>query len=189
MGGLKLLVRFEANYADASSDNSSIETLVSSINQVDLNNNNLVEKKFEHSRLSFIQSGVFRPEQKSVEMATKSLSRNQFPVTKWDLLYFAKGDRLLIGWHNKGMLQKIERLTFETLTVRCNRTKSSIKSVMSKLSHLLVKLKAFALDQPDNDDMYSVIFENNQSNNTVKIYKCIESKQCLPSHYMKQLFF
>ena len=187
MGDLKLLVRFEANYADVNPE-SSVDNLVASINQVDLNNN-VEEKSFENSKLSFIKCGVFRPEQKSVEMATKSISRNQFPESKWDLLYFARGDRLLIGWHNKGMLQKIERLTFETLTNRCNRTKDSIKSVASKLNDLLLKLKVFALSQPENGDMYSIIFENNQPKNTVKIYKCIESKQCLPTCYMKQIFF
>lgn len=74
-------------------------------------------KKFDNdssSSLHYIEHGKFDENEKLVELTTKSVYKGTFtfPEHKWNQLFFSQTDALVIGWHSRGNLQRIEKLTF-----------------------------------------------------------------------------
>ena len=181
-GGLKLLVRFEVDCVVESEQENAMNSLLSSMAGVNLNAT--MARKFEHSTLSVIKYGEFQPNEKSVELTTKSTFRNtrEFPESKWNQLFFSNTDYLLIGWHSRGMLVDIENLTFPQVTRRSGRTPQAIQISMGKLHDLLLRLKSLIAKEKD-DVVFSAIFHKEDPSNLIKIYKCMSHAGCLPKEF------
>lgn len=73
-------------------------------------------KKFDDAEsstsLHYIEHGRFDKDQTLVELTSKSTG-SRFPRKKWDQLFFSRTDTLILGWHNQGLLQRIEKLTLD----------------------------------------------------------------------------
>ena len=158
------------------------------MSHVDINNNNNIET-FADSNLSYVRAGKLLKTQDTVEMATKSAGWNtfKFPSHKWNMLFFSKGDHFVIGWHDRGLLVKIEQLNYQDVTERCGLTEKRIQSSMSKLVDLLEKLKSFAVKQGPDGGRYSAIFEKASGN--LRIYKYSEDVECLPKKLKEDIYF
>ena len=137
LGNLKLLVRFDADYGYVKNVKKINKDLSALFSAVDLNNNEaLVE--IENSKLAYVKKGILQDSHKTVEIATKPTFYSErscenvfeFPRSKWEALFFTNIEYLMIGWHNRGFVKKIERISYDEVTDRSNRTK--IKS--TKLS-------------------------------------------------------
>ncbi len=190
IGSLKILQRFEANFFEIDNVEVSDELtdkLVSSFRNVDINNNPSLQV-FQNSKLSFIKDGHFHQMQTPVELATKS-TRSNFPDLKWNMLFFTNGNRLVIGWHHKGVLEKIENLNYSELCKHSNRSKNSIQESMSKLVNMLERLKDFVMSIDKDGTRYSLVCEKlNKGTGVFNIHKCTEKFECLPKEFVKQLY-
>ena len=101
------------------------DELVASMEAFNLNLD--VAKKFDkNSKLNFIKSGTFRDKRQSlIEMTTKSVFRGnyEFPKSKRNQMFFSNTDYLLISWHSRGMLQKVEKLSFDQVSEKVGATR------------------------------------------------------------------
>ena len=200
LGDLKILTRFEVDCIEETSElveeGNQDDVLVSAMSSIKLD----VEKKEklsmelskENSKLTVIKSGCFNSKHKKhfVEMTTKSVFRGnfEFPQSKWNQLFFSNTDVLLIGWHSRGMLQKIEKLSFSQVTQRSGREKRDIQVVTSKLNDLLTKLKVFASKDCNDQQIYSIIFHRESNENSIEIFSTSNKTQCLPQSLLEKLF-
>jgi hypothetical protein len=193
IGSLKILQRFEATYlepADTAAAEDETDRLASSLGHVDINNNPTIQS-IEHSNLGFIRDGSFLQLQNTVELATKATASYSFnfPDSKWNMLFFTNGNRLVIGWHNKGLLEKIENLDYSELSKRSNRSKVSIQGSMSRLVYLLERLKAFVMRHEPDGTRYSLIYEKIRGDKgSFIVYKCAEKFECLPKELIKEIY-
>lgn len=189
LGPLKILQRFEADYVESNQD-TELDDLISPMLKVDINNNPISAKKYPDSNLSFIEDGQFDQLNNTVEFATRCSVKNRFPEKKWNMLFFTLSDSLVLGWHNRGMLEKIEKLSFTEVSKRCKRTKENIHVSMSTLTDLLNKFKEFGMAQEADGTLYSAVYDNTKTNtnNSIKIYKSIVSMQCLPKDLMMNIY-
>lgn len=180
-------MRFELDCIESKEDNT-VDELLTSMARVSINQKvNETSTKFDNSNLAFINHGNFRTDEKNVELTTKSTYRGtyDFPESKWNQLFFSQTDHLVIGWHQRGMLKVIEKLTFDQVTQKCNRTKNSIKKSTNKLHSLLEKLFHFA--SKENDDVFSIVFLKEDREKSLKIYKCPSHHGSLPKNIAKTL--
>jgi hypothetical protein len=184
LGDFRFLTRFEVDCCDESEKNlpeNSIDSLTASMNRVDIKSE--PKKLVEKSQLRFLKQGTFRKEEKMVELTTKSTFNGvyDFPVNKWNQLFFSNTDLLVIGWHSRGQVKKIEKLNFQEVTKRCSRTDT--QSSLSKLNQLMKKLKEIALSK---NVVFSAIFK--AGSDSIKIYECsTEYSKCLPKEFYEQI--
>jgi len=174
IGSLKILQRFFC---------------VTKVNRnIDINNNPSLQV-FQNSKLSFKKNGNFHQMQETVELATNSTKHN-FPILKWNMLFFTKGNRLVIGWHDKGVLEKIENLNYSDFLLRSNRSKDSIQESMSKLVNMLEKMKYFVMKSDKDGTRYSLVYDNrlNKGTGVFNIHKFTKEIECLPKEFVKQLY-
>ena len=192
-GSFKLLIRFELDCIESEED-SSVDNLLESMASVSINQKDIIIKsstKFNDSNLAFINSSKFRPNEKNVELTTKSTYKDtyDFPKSKWNQLFFSQTDRLLIGWHQRGMLKKIEKLTFNQVTQKCSRTDNSIRESTKKLHSLLQKLIDFMSTSFDKDDVFSIVYYKEDNEKSLKIYKCPGHLGSIPQKLAETLNF
>jgi hypothetical protein len=189
LGNLKLLVRFDADYG-LKIINKDLSALFSA---VDLNNNEaLVE--IENSKLAYVKKGILQDSHKTVEFATKPTYYSKrshhnvfaFPRSKWEALFFTNINYLMIGWHTKGLVKKIERISYDEVTVRSKRTKKTIHEAISKVTDILTKLRDFALSQDEDNARYSAVFD--RDSDCVNVYKFNESKEIIPSKLAQRIY-
>ena len=191
LGNLKLLVRFDADYG-LKIINKDLSALFSA---VDLNNNETLVK-IENSKLAYVKKGILQDSHKTVEIATKSTFYNkrtyqnvfEFPKSKWEALFFTNIKFLMIGWHTRGLVKKIERISYDEGTDRSNRTKKTIHEAISKVTDILTKLRDFALRQDEDNARYSAVFDGDSYNGCVNVYKCNESKEIIPSKLAQRIY-
>jgi len=112
----------------------------------------------------------------------------EFPRYKWSQLFFSNTDYLLVGWHQRGMLQKVEKLSFDQVTQKCERKKNETQSSMSKLNDLLHKLKAIASKEGDDSLLYSIIYFHESNEDALQIFKTSNQAQCLPEELVNKIF-
>ena len=181
-GRLRILLRFEVDCVVEGEQDNPMNSLLASMAEVKLSSGKA--QKFEDSTLSCIKYGEFRRDEKSVELTSKSTFKNtrEFPDSKWNQLFFSNTDYLLIGWHSRGMLVDIEKLTFPQVTRRCGRSPQAIRNSMAKLHDLLIRLKSLMTEEKDNV-VFSVIFHKEDSFDSIKIYKCLPHAGCLPKKF------
>ncbi len=178
-GSFKFLLRFEVDCVESEEDNI-----------VDNQRNDENSTKFDNSNLSFIRSGEFQPNEKNIELYTKSAKngasekRFDIPVSKWNQLFFSQTDYLVIGWHSCGKLEKIEKLTFPKVTSRCRPSSDSIKKSTNKLHSLLQKLTSFLKEK---NDVYSLVFFKEDDEQSLKIYNCAEHSGSLRREFAETL--
>jgi len=170
------LLRFEVDCVESEEDNI-------------VDNHRYVENsiKFNKSKLSFIRSGEFQPNEKNIELYTKSANNGDFPVSKWNQLFFSQTDYLVIGWHSGGKLEEIEKLTFPEVTSRCRRSSDSIRKSTNKLHSLLHELTRFLLEDKVSGNVYSLVFFKEDNDQSLKIYKCAGHSESLPEEFAKTL--
>lgn len=160
-GEHNMLVRFEVDCVEQSNDDEI--SLVSAMGGLKIKD---TPKCFDSSSLSYVKDGDFKNEN-LMELTTKSATRGfTFPEHKWNQLFFSKTDFLVIGWHERGNLKKIEKLTFNQVTERSNRNRSSTINSLAKLNDLLKKIKEIA----DNKKVYSMVY--NQYDRKLSVYEC-----------------
>jgi hypothetical protein len=187
LGNLKLLVRFDACYG--------LKKINKDLSTVDLNNNEALVK-IENSKLAYVKKGILQDSHKTVEIATKPTFYSErscenvfeFPRSKWEALFFTNIEYLMIGWHNRGFVKKIERISYDEVTDRSNRTKKTIHEAMSKVADILTKLRDFALSQDEDRAIYSAVFDGDSYNDCVNVYKCNESKEIIPSKLTQRIY-
>ena len=143
------------------------------------------------SRLGYVPYGEL-DEEKLVELTTKSTFNSQFPMGKWNQLFFSNTDLLVLGWHNRGRLQRIEKLALKQVAERCQRSSASTKSSLGKLNTLLTRLKSIASQSNNKEEgaempsaVYSVIFS--QATNSLSIYECVDHSGCLPKDFYAEV--
>ena len=182
-GHLKMLVRFEADYSDnESSEKNDLSALLSGI---DLKTSDS-SVKIENSKLSYDSRGITQASQKSIYFTTFGADEDKFPSHKWELLFFTQVDYMLVGWHRQGMLHKVEKLSYDEVTARSNRTKTTIHEAMSKVADILTKLRDFALSQDREENArFSAIFTGDHD--CINVYKC-KRKELIPSKLAKKLY-
>ena len=195
LGNLKLLVRFDADYGYVKNVKKINKDLSALFSAVDLNNNEaLVE--IENSKLAYVKKGILQDSHKTVEIATKPTFYSErscenvfeFPRSKWEALFFTNIEYLMIGWHNRGFVKKIERISYDEVTDRSNRTKKTIHEAISKVTDILTKLRDFALSQDEDRAIYSAVFDGDSYNDCVNVYKCNESKEIIPSKLAQRIY-
>ena len=195
LGNLKLLVRFDADYGYVKNVKKINKDLSALFSAVDLNNNEaLVE--IENSKLAYVKKGILQDSHKTVEFATKPTFYSErscenlfeFPRSKWEALFFTNIEYLMIGWHNRGFVKKIERISYDEVTDRSNRTKKTIHEAISKVTDILTKLRDFALSQDEDNARYSAVFDGDSYNGCVNVYKCNESKEIIPSKLAQRIY-
>lgn len=150
LGDFQIVTRFEVDCIEETSQLDDKDELVAS--KVAVNLDLEKPKQFEKSsKLHYIENsslkGDCRP--KLIEMTTKSANRGnyEFPTSKWNQMFFSNTDYLLIGWHTRGMLEKVEKLNLDQVSEKCGRNQTSIKSSTSKLNDLLHRLKSIAMKE------------------------------------------
>jgi len=176
-----MLVRFEADYSDnESSEKNDLSALLSGI---DLKTSDS-SVKIENSKLSYDSRGITQASQKSIFLTT--FGTNKFPSHKWQLLFFTQSDYMLVGWHRQGMLHKVEKLSYDEVTARSNRTKTTIHEAMSKVADILTKLRDFALSQDREENArFSAIFTGDHD--CINVYKC-KRKELIPSKLAQKIY-
>ena len=196
-GDLQVLTRFDVDCVEETSElventdkENMTEKLISSMASVNLGTNKPV--KFEKtSKLSSIKSGDFHTKykQRLVKMATKKTYRGkfEFPQSKWNQLFFSNTDTLLLGWHFRGTLQKVEKLTLEQVTQRCDRDNKNTRVALGKLNHLLHTLKSIAFKEDDESIVYAAIFHQERHENSLEIFKTSIQKQLLSQDLIKEI--
>ena len=184
-GELKLVVRFEVDCIE--SRTNTVDDLVTSVTNMNLKANSQKER-FEDSSLSFIERGVFDPTEIMIELATKSSGYDeyQFPESKWNQLFFSQTDNLIIGWHLKGKLQRIDRLSFQQVTEKCQRNEMSIANSTRMMHDLLLKLKTITKDSKDRT-VFSIIYHKEKNENAIDIYECPNHKGSLPIAFLEKI--
>ncbi len=185
LGNLKLLVRFDACYG--------LKKINKDLSTVDLNNNEALVK-IENSKLAYVKKGILQDIHKTVEIATKPTFYSErshqnvfeFPRSKWEALFFTNIEYLMIGWHNRGFVKRIERISYDEVTDRSNRTKKTIHEAMSKVADILTKLRDFALSQDREENArFSAIFTGDHD--CINVYKC-ERKELVPSKLAQKIY-
>lgn len=132
-GQFNVLVRFEVDCIEKQTENEASSACASS-SQTSSNedatvdalldkmlrmNLNLGEaKKFDNdsdssSLLRFIEYGQFDANEHHIELATRSTRSINLDEKKWSQLFFAQIETLIVGWHTRGNLDKIEKISFE----------------------------------------------------------------------------
>ena len=161
LGDFRILLRYKLECIEEKpqvdvNNNEDVEELAASMASSDLN---AKPKQFDNnSKLHFIKWGDFKRNCKanSIEMTTKGVyqEKYEFPKHKWSQLFFSNTDFLLIGWHTRGMLQKVEKLSFDQVTQKCERKNNETQSSMSKLNDLkaMEKLKPDCLMKASSKD-------------------------------------
>ena len=122
-GELNMLVRFEVDCVEKTTKTTwNTESLKGATSSLDDMMSHMMShlnlwgvKKFEDSSspsssLHYIEYGKFNPNERLVELTTKG--RRIFPDNKWNQLFFSQTDLLVIGWHTRGKLEEIEKLSF-----------------------------------------------------------------------------
>ncbi len=183
------MLRFEVDCVESEEDNT-VDNLLESMAGVSFRQKDVENAtKFNNSNLSFIGSGKFQPNEKIIELTTKSAYKGafDFPESKWNQLFFSQTDCLVIGWHSRGMLKKIEKLTFPQVTIRCNRLPDSIRKSTNKLHSLLLELTRFLSKEKDSGNVYSLVFFKEDNEQSLKIYKCAGHSGSLPKEFAKTL--
>ncbi len=191
-GSFKFLLRFEVDCVESEEDNT-VDNLLESMAGVSFRQKDVENAtKFKNSNLSFIDSGKFQPNEKIIELTTKSKYKGvfEFPKFKWNQLFFSQTDYLVIGWHTCGQLKKIEKLKFSEVTNRCGRTPDSIRKSTNKLHSLLQELNRFLRNVSEEKDrriVYSLVFFKESNEQSLKIYKCEGHSGSLPIEFAKTL--
>lgn len=93
----------------------------------------------------------------------------------------------MLGWHQRGNLVEIERLSLEQLNEKCNRRDKDIENVLSKLSSLLAKLIEIAKSQESGTTLSVITGMKSNHEHILKVYKLKEEKQNLPDDLVKYL--
>jgi hypothetical protein len=185
-GSFKLVVRFEVDCVEKLND------ICSAISSLSLNTNN-----------NYLKSNAlnkFDNDDAIMELTTKSTYNNyEFPSHKWNQLFFSKTNFLVIGWHNRGKLVKIEKLNFEEVTKKSGINKTKTQSNLKKLHNLLGKIKAIASSAANSSStaedstliepktrVYSIIFNHNNKDE-LELHAC-NSKvhEAIPPERMKE---
>ena len=193
-----MLVRFEVDCvvkeqqpAGVSYSNNPVDDIISGMNRglkLSLGKVSKFEPDQAGSSLHYINHGEFDKTERLVELTTKSAPRGvgmQFPENKWNQLFFSRTDTLVIGWHVRGQLQKIEKLSFDQVTQRSNRSTADTEKSLAKLHDLLDRIRKLALSIKERQNgiespVYSIIFDQTGSNQEITIYKCANHKGALP---------
>jgi hypothetical protein len=194
LGDFQILLRFKLECIEEQSqldenNNEVGNELAASMASFDLN----LEKpnQFENTKLHFIKWGDFKRNCKanSIELTTKAVYQGnyEFPRYKWSQLFFSNTDYLLVGWHKRGMLQKVEKLSFDQVTQKCEKKKNEIQSSMSKLNDLFHKLKAIALKEGDDSQTYSIIYYHESNEDALQIFKTSNQSQCLSGELVNKI--
>lgn len=116
-GNLNFLVRFEVDCIEKtgreSSASASVDasSLTNAFSRMSINLG--PAKRFEDASTSlhYIDFGVFDPNERLVELTTKG--GRDFPNHKWNQLFFSQTNTLVIGWHTRGNLDEIEKISFD----------------------------------------------------------------------------
>ena len=194
-----MLVRFEVdcvikeqqpvNSSAASSSDDPVDGIISGMNRglnVSLGRVNKFESDQPDLSLHYIQHGEFDETERLVELTTKSAPKHvgmQFPENKWNQLFFSRTDTLVIGWHVRGQLQKIEKLSFDQVTQRSKRSTADTEKSLAKLHDLLDRIRKLAAKEPQNgieSPVYSIVFDHTGPNQEITIYKCEGHNGALP---------
>jgi hypothetical protein len=86
------------------------------------------------------------------------------------------------------MLQKVEKLSFDQVTQKCERKKNETQSSMSKLNDLFHKLKEIASKEGDDSLTYSIIYFHESNEDALQIFKTSNQVQCLPEELVNKIF-
>ena len=167
-GNLNLLIHFEVDCVDIDE-----ESLLFENQNVDEININLNPVKFTDSKLSFINKGIFKSNEKLLQITTQADHRpsDLYLKTKWVQGFFSQIDYLFIGIHSYGKIQKIDKLSFKEVSEKCNKSKEAIQSPMNKLHDLLNMLKDLTMDSANSPYMMSIIFEKEYDPNVLRVFK------------------
>jgi hypothetical protein len=156
LGDLTLLTRFEVDCvednADADETVDDIDQLVSSMNRVAIDLKKADKFDEASSKLAYVKLGQFLNQPELVELTTKSSYRGErkFPTSKWNQMLLSDTRYLVIGWHSRGSLLDVEKLSFKDVSERCElseqcgRSGLDTETLLGKLSCLLGELKELA---------------------------------------------
>lgn len=196
-----MLVRFEVDCvvkeqqpaisSAASSSDNPVDGIISGMNRglkVSLGKVNKFEPDQPDSSLHYIHHGEFDQTERLVELTTKSAPKHvamQFPENKWNQLFFSRTDTLVIGWHARGQLHTIEKLSFDQVTQRSNRSTANTEKSLAKLHDLLDRVRKLAMSMEERQNgiqspVYSIVFDHTESNQEIIIYKCTNHQGALP---------
>ena len=170
-----------------------MKDICSAISNLSLNNDKSFNSNLPNS---------FDNDDSLMELTTKSTYNNcEFPSHKWNQLFFSKTNFLVIGWHNRGKLVKIEKLNFKEVSLKSGINQAKTQSNLKKLNNLLGKIKEIASDlivaSKNNTEgdksasiksgtrIYSIIFNHNNKDE-LEIHVCnSEVHQAVPPELMK----
>ena len=199
-GDVRIVTRFEVDCVEQRgrpvvATAIDLDSLVKSMARVNLEMKSECVK-FKDSGLSLIKMGKFDPHEmvSLVELTTKSTFRGQFdfPESKWNQLFFSQTDTLLIGWHQRGSIQKLEKLAFKDVTRRCKRSSEHVAgeaaainkptcTALAKLNTLLIELREFAMKPNNEGAVFSIIHEIDCDATKLKVFRCGEKMtKCVP---------
>ena len=196
-GSLRVVARFEVDCCAERGRKSaarnkedvecSVDSLASSLAGVNIGLNPRDVKRFDETSLAYVRAGgEFVADEKLVELTTKSTfyGKYEFPTSKWNQLFFSNTDMLVIGWHSRGRIEKLEQLTLAQVAQRSQRSADMTRTSLGKLATLLERLRslAAAAAAAAESSVYSAIFI--AGTNELSIYKCEHHPGCLP----KKLF-
>ncbi|CAF1123220.1 unnamed protein product [Brachionus calyciflorus] len=131
----------------------------------------------DKSKLSYIIDGKFRPR---VLVELTSRSKTDFPVKKWAQMFFSKTDYLVIGRHRDGILNRIQKLSFEQVT-HILQNRKNIQPTMGRLNSLMHKIKELVKDE---NCVYSLVYD--YSNKSMKFCKLDNHQPYLPNDLIEQ---
>ena len=182
IGDIRVMSQFEVDCVETVSYPSAAELKPTETEPIKFNQN---------SKLSYIAgNSIDLQNEKLVEMSTKSIWKEEytFPNQKWSQLVFSNIHVLLLGWHKKGNLQKIERLSFDEVTERCGRKKADTQKSIGKLHALLKMIKEIIKNQGDHGSVFALVYDKDAGENSLEIFEVSNHSGCLP-HELKMMLF
>ena len=182
IGDIRVMSQFEVDCVETASYPSAAEPKPTETEPIKFNQN---------SKLSYIAgNSIDLQNEKLVEMSTKGIWKGEytFPNNKWSHLALSNINVLLLGWHKKGKLQKIERLSFDEVTEKCGREKDEIQKSIGKLHALLKMIKEIIKNQGDHGSVFALVYDKDAGENSLEIFEVSNHSGCLP-HELKMMLF
>ncbi|XP_047146382.1 uncharacterized protein LOC100202260 isoform X1 [Hydra vulgaris] len=128
----------------------------------------------ESSKLMLIEGGDFDNQkyEKFIELTTKGIYDNnfEFPTNKWSHLLFFNINLMVFGWHERGVLKKIEKISFEEVSKRCDRKKEDYQQSLGKLCSLITMIKEKIKSCAEHKSGFAVVFDSNNDKQSLELF-------------------
>nr|XP_047146807.1 uncharacterized protein LOC105845088 [Hydra vulgaris] len=146
----------------------------------------------KNSSLMLIESGDFNGQkyEKYVELTTKSIYKGsyEFPQYKWSHLLFFNIKNMVFGWHERGVLKKIEKISFEEVCERCGRKKEEYQQSLGKLCSLITSIKEKIKSCAEQNRNFAVVFDIDNDKHSLELFTVCNDSDVLPPALEMRVF-